>query len=309
MKKDPKWWPSPVEIYSALTRTDGCFDPASELFQARPQNCDPFGNAQPSGAGRGSMVYHFETRAGRHVAVIVFKDRVEDHEERYRKIGAHVRSTAARNFLRFSYLPQDLLVKHDGKSRRFPVLVMDWASEPTLDLWIEENLAYPLRLHQLACRFRSAHFQLGLRQIAHGDLHPWNVAVTGNSPEIIWLDYYPIYVPALHSNPPPDLGLESFQHPERFRARYWGPNIDAFPARVIYLSLLVLAQAPELWGRFHLPGENLIFGAHDFASPGKTELWREVLSLRDRQLEFVARDLLRACETPISQIPLRLPLN
>jgi len=307
--KYPKWWPSPVEIYSALTRTEVCFDRASELFEARSQNRDPLGKAQPSAAGRGALVYHFETRSGRHVALVVFKDEVTDHHDRYTKIKAHLKSTGAKNFLRFSYRPQELLVKRNGHPHRFPVLIMDWASEPTLDLWLEENLEHSHRLHQLACRFRSAHFQLGQCGIAHGDLHPWNVAVTGYSPEILWLDYFPLYVPALETSPPPDLGLDSFQHPERFRTRYWGVNIDAFPARVIYTTILVLAHAPALWAKFHVPGENLIFGSHDFANPGKTELWREVLSIGDQHVQFMLRDLLGALNRPISQIPARLPLN
>ena len=82
---------------------------------------------------------------------------------------------------------------------------------------------------------------------------------------------------------------------------YYALNMDAFPALVIYLSLLALAVDNSLW-QFH-NGRNLIFTAGDYLSPRETPLWKALDRISNQQIAPLLTALADMCNTPINNLP------
>ena len=85
------------------------------------------------------------------------------------------------------------------------------------------------------------------------------------------------------------------------RMGYYALNMDAFPALVIYLSLLALAADNSLW-QFH-NGKNLIFTAEDYLAPRATPLWKALARVPDKRIAPLLTALADMCATPIDDLP------
>src|SRR5690606_30721731 len=128
-------------------------------------------------------------------------------------------------------------------------------------------------------------------EVSPGDLHPGNLLVDPWRHSFTIVDYSSVWCPALATQPSNEVGMPSFQHPIRLRSGYWGRNQAAFAARVIHLSLLLLAANPTLWREFHIQGENLLFtGPSDFESRG-TAIWKRISEIECSRIRFFAEDL------------------
>src|SRR5690606_7363358 len=125
-------------------------------------------------------------------------------------------------------------------------------------------------------RFRASYANWVASDVSPGDLHSGNLLVDPWSHSVTIIDYTSVWCPSLSGRPTIEIGVPSFQHPGRVRSGYWGRNQAGFAARVIYLSLLLIAANPTLWRDFHIEGENLLFtGPSDFESRD-TAIWKRI---------------------------------
>jgi hypothetical protein len=244
----------------------------------------------------GQFAYVFKLKAAdgtAPIAVRCFRGYLGDREERYKAIDAHLSVHHIPALPRFKYFPYGILVA----GRRFPTLIMQWLEGPTLDVYLEDVIDRPEVIRHLADEWLKLMSRLREAGIAHGDLQHGNIIVEQGQLRLIDLDG--MFVPRLAGFQASEVGHQHFQHPAR-DAKFFDATIDNFSSLVIYLSLISLAERPELWDEYH--DENLIFTKADFLDPASSELFSKIKSIGPEHqqlaeiLEAVSR--LGPAETP-----------
>ncbi|HEY0098809.1 MAG TPA: Ada metal-binding domain-containing protein [Pyrinomonadaceae bacterium] len=227
------------------------------------------------------------------VAVRCFRGYLGDREKRYKAIDAHLNLYQIPALPRFKYFPYGILVA----GRRFPALIMQWIEGATLDVYLEEVIDRPDVLRHLADEWLKLMSRLREAGIAHGDLQHGNIIVERGQLRLIDLDG--MFVPAMSGLQASEIGHQHFQHPNR-DARYFDATIDNFSALVIYLSLISLAERPELWREYH--DENLIFTKADFLDPASSTLLSRIKSIGTEH-----RQLAEILQTAAVSSPVETP--
>ncbi|HEX6183756.1 MAG TPA: Ada metal-binding domain-containing protein [Pyrinomonadaceae bacterium] len=230
---------------------------------------------------------------GETLAVRCFRGFLGDREERYRALDAHLNTHHIPALPRFKYLPQGILVS----GRRYPVLVMEWVEGPTLDVYLDEAVGRRDALLHLAEEWVRLVAALRAVGIAHGDLQHGNIIVEHGRLRLVDLDG--MYVPALEGFRASEVGHQHYQHPARDPAHFTA-DTDNFSALVVYLSLISLAERPELWREHH--DENLIFTRADFADPDSSALFPKIEAIGEEHARL-ARALRAACRALPSETP------
>ncbi|HEV3469031.1 MAG TPA: Ada metal-binding domain-containing protein [Pyrinomonadaceae bacterium] len=249
----------------------------------------------------GQFAYVFKLNSphgGDALAVRCFRGFHGGREERYRALDSHLAAHPAPALPRFKYLPEGVLVA----GRRFPVLVMEWVAGPTLDVYLGEVVGRREVVLHMAGEWLRLMESLRAAGVAHGDLQHGNVIVERGRMRLVDLDG--MYVPALAGLSASELGHQHYQHPAR-GADLFSPAVDNFSALVVYLSLVALAERPELWREHH--DENLIFTRADFRDPEASALFRKVRETGPEQARL-ADALAAAAKAPPAETPWLLDL-
>ncbi|MBV9923941.1 MAG: hypothetical protein JOZ96_02800 [Acidobacteria bacterium] len=245
----------------------------------------------------GQFAYVFKLNpgdaGGETLAVRCFRGFLGDREERYRALDAHLNAHRIGALPRFKYLPKGILVA----GRRYPVLVMEWVEGPTLDVYLDEAVGRREALLHLADEWVRLVAALREAEVAHGDLQHGNIIVEGGRLRLVDLDG--MYVPALQGFKASEVGHQHYQHPARDVAHF-SADTDNFSALVVYLSLISLAERPELWGEHH--DENLLFTRADFADPAASALFPKIEALGEEHARL-AEALKAACTSDPESAP------
>jgi hypothetical protein len=130
-------------------------------------------------------------------------------------------------------------------------------------------------------------------EIAHGDLQHGNIIVEHGQLRLVDLDG--MYVPALEGFRASEVGHQHYQHPAR-DITHFSRDTDNFSALVVYLSLISLAERPELWREHH--DENLLFTRADFVDPEASELFRKVEAMGGEHARLASALKLAARSAP-----------
>ena len=177
---------------------------------------------------------------------------------------------------------------------------MEWIEGPTLNAYINEVLTtnnFYQALQSLAEDWCRVVKELEDCQIAHGDLQHGNIIVTQEGIRLVDLDG--AFVPGLTGLKSAELGHIHFQHPLRTGDQF-DAGLDRFSSLVIYLSILAIAETPNLWKKFH--DENLIFKKDDFANPSRSVLF-QTLTAKGGNVAQLAEVLKKACLDSPSKSP------
>src|SRR5215204_4352806 len=245
----------------------------------------------------GQFAYVFKLNpggdGGEALAVRCFRGFLGDREERYRALDAHLNANRIAALPQFKYLPKGILVS----GRRYPVLVMEWLEGPTLDVYLDEAVGRREALLHMADEWVKLMGELREAGIAHGDLQHGNIIVEGGRLRLVDLDG--MYVPALRGLKASEVGHQHYQHPARAVAHF-SADTDNFSALVVYLSLVSLAERPELWREYH--DENLVFTRADFADPDSSALFPKVEAIGEEHARLAAA-LKTACRARPSETP------
>jgi hypothetical protein len=219
----------------------------------------------------GQFAYVFKLNpgdaGGETLAVRCFRGFLGDREERYRALDVHLNAHRIAALPRFKYFTKGILVA----GRRYPVLVMEWVEGPTLDVYLDEAVGRRDALLHMADEWVRLITALRDAGVAHGDLQHGNIIVEGGRLRLVDLDG--MYVPALRGLRASEVGHQHYQHPAR-DVTHFSSDTDNFSALVVYLSLISLAERPELWREHH--DENLLFTRADFANPDASTLFPKI---------------------------------
>jgi hypothetical protein len=223
------------------------------------------------------------------LAVRCFRGYLGDRAERYSALDAHLEAHLIGALPRFRYMPKGILVA----GRRYPVLVMEWVEGPTLDVYLDEAVGRRESLMRLADEWLKLVAALSEAEVAHGDLQHGNIIVEHGRLRLVDLDG--MYVPALEGFRASEVGHQHYQHPAR-DITHFSRDTDNFSALVVYLSLISLAERPELWSEHH--DENLIFTRADFVDPDASALFPKIESIGEEHARLAAALKLAARSEP-----------
>ena len=233
---------------------------------------------------------------------------IGDAETRYKEVSDYLKQYRLPYFVDFAYVPEGILVN----GIKYPITRMEWAEGNMLCDFIEHNLQDARCLKTAAAEFQKVVAALHAHQISHGDLQDGNILLkrSGTDVEIKLIDYDSVFVPSLRGQPDNIVGLPEYQHPQRMiGGGQANEKVDYFSELVIYLSLLGLAEKPDLWSQFGDRTEKgLLFIAEDFKNPDQSDVFRELenLSLDVKQL---ASKLKEFCKLSLDQLePLEVVL-
>lgn len=289
-------WPSSHDFVEAIQNPRFAFRDA-ELRDCEPA-IDRFG--MPLVAA-GNFAYAFKLRDSTNqkaTGVRCFRGFIPDRDKRYSLIDSHLNAHPNPHLTSFEFDPDGILVG----GRRYPIVSMEWIDGPTLDLYVEQILGNKVALQHLADEWLKVIASLRTTQAAHGDLQHGNLIVQNSQFRLIDLDG--MFVPAMQGWNSNEIGHPHYQHPGR-GFRDFNQGLDNFSSLVIYLSLLALAESPELWRDFH--DENLIFAKPDFVNPDSSKLFARLRKM-GQPCQQLADTLIRAAKAKPADTPYLLDL-
>ena len=244
-------------------------------------------------AGKSAVVFR-ATAGGDDVALRFFTRAAPDQRGRYQVLHDYLARSRPSYLIDFTYHDSEILIS----GARYPLVEMSWVSGDPLDVWVSKHLAGGGDLAALAARWLEVVTDLERRGIAHGDFANDNCLISERGPTLI--DYDGFFLPSLADMNPGERGHSHFQHPDR--DGYYASDMDAFPALVIYLSLLALESDGSLFQRYHTD-KNLIFHADDYRAPRATSIWRDLASNLDPDVRRLTAALADMCDAPINSPP------
>jgi PQQ-like domain/WD domain, G-beta repeat len=281
--------------------------PDLSAYQAAVQNpstafADPELRAATVTSGRlglpravaGNFAVTFQLRDGNRLwAVRCFHRDAADRARRYVAISKMLAGLHSRMLVDIAYMQTGVRV---GQAW-LPVTKMPWLDGQPLNRAVEARLSDPKQLAQLERRFADLVLELRTLGIAHGDLQHGNILVN-RAGELSLVDYDGMFVPALRGLPASEAGDANYQHPRR--TTQFDGDLDRFAAIVIVVALRALIVAPSLWHTYNTD-DNLLFQRSDFADPGRSSLFRDLLS--EPATRELAERLRVLCCSDYAQVP------
>ncbi|HEV7858307.1 MAG TPA: lipopolysaccharide core heptose(II) kinase RfaY [Pyrinomonadaceae bacterium] len=271
------YWPSASHFAEAIQCPGICF--SNSLLRQTLPAVDRLGMPLVT-SGQFAYVYKLKMPNGVAYAVRCFRGYLGDREQRYQAIDEHLQSHHIPALASFAYEAEGILVR----GRRYPILFMEWIEGPTLDVYLDEMVTRSEVVLHLADEWLKLVRALSEAGIVHGDLQHGNIIVERGNLRLVDLDG--MFVPAMTGWTASELGHQHYQHPSR-DINLFNPSLDNFSALVIYLSLISLAERPELWAEHH--DENLLFTRSDFLDPSSSALFKKIKEIgpEHRQLAEV----------------------
>ncbi len=241
---------------------------------------------------------------GRPLAVRVFNRQGDNRRERYAAVSRYLEDLPVSSLVRFEYDERGVRSASDGKL--YPLLTMEWVPGVTLFEWVRDRCreGYAEALSIGADVWLQLVRELAANQVVHGDLQHANVMVSSQG-HFKLVDYDCMCVPELLNQPNVELGMEPYQHPGRQMDTPMFPGLDNFSALVIYVALRALAAAPYLWLNFveNIGYDKLLFRREDFANPGQSHLYYELMRSPDDQVRDLTHYLFELLKYDLHNIP------
>lgn len=251
-------------------------------------------NQLESISGGFSIVFPFKVGANTFALRCWVRD-IEDVETRYQEISNYLRQRNLPYFVNFEFVPEGILVN----GSKWPITRMEWAEGETLCQFIENSLHKVNVLKNMASEFLKMVKTLHAHKISHGDLQDGNILIKpiGTDVDIKLIDYDSLFVPTLRGHLDTIVGLAEYQHPSRIAGGGTAnERVDYFSELVIYLSIIALAEKPDLWSQFGQRSEKgLLFAAEDFKNPDQSDIFRE-LDILSSDVKLLASKLKGFCE-------------
>ena len=257
-------------------------------------------NDLTSYSGEFSIVFPIEVGSST-FALRCWTKEIGDTETRYKEISDYLGQAGLSYFVGFAYVPEGILVN----ANKYPITRMEWAEGETLCDFIEQNLHDTNCLKAAAAEFQKMVETLHAHQISHGHLQDGNILLKRNGAdiEIKLIDYDSLFVPALRGQSDNIVGLPEYQHPQRMAGGGGASEkMDYFSELVIYLSLLSLAEKPDLWSQFGDQTEHgLLFTAENFKNPDQSDVFQALENLSPAAKQLASK-LKEFCNLSIDQL-------
>ena len=260
----PKSMPSRTEIVTAMSNS--VCHKADEL---KGGSVIKNGTRVVQYAGGYTNVFPFVAKDGKKVAVRCWCADIDQAKERCQRISEFLKQDTSRYFVNFKYVDDALLIG----GVLHPIVVMEWVDGLTLKKYVEEHGPSKALFLDLAAKFLEMAQYLHSHNIAHGDLQHGNIMVRPDG-SLVLIDYDSMYIDDLKGYTDVVKGLPGYQHPNRDRNRLLTPKLDYFSELVIYLSLNIFAEQPNLWSEY-VDTEDLLFSIDDFANLKQSALYKQ----------------------------------
>jgi hypothetical protein len=217
-----------------------------------------------------------------------------ENEERFLKISKYLSSKKLPYFAEFIYDENGILVNGE----LIDTIRMEWLDAMLFKEYVEKNLANSSLLVSLADSFLKMCQDLRGNQISHGDLQEGNILVTENG-DIKLVDYDSICIPEIEGQKEFVTGLKGYQHPSRFKGGKTSLKADYFSELIIYLSILAIAEKPELWDKYQVKDTHyLLFSETDFENFENSKIYKDLseLSLKINTLLEILIEYLKTID-------------
>lgn len=256
------------DIITAIKNLD-VFLKVPELQGAKPRinrNGSPFAYV-----GGFNMVFQLEHQS-KNWAFRVWHVPMGENKERYLKISKYLNEKKLPYFADFIYDEKGLLVN----GTLLDTIRMGWLEGKLLKEYIEENLSNKSKLTKLANDFLEMCKNMRINKISHGDLQEGNILIDKHS-NIRLVDYDSVCVPEIEGQRELVTGLKGYQHPSRFKSGEMSLKTDYFSELVIYLSILAIAEKPDLWNKYQVKDtQYLLFTENDFEDFENSKIYNDL---------------------------------
>jgi hypothetical protein len=229
-------------------------------------------------------------------AVRCFHKESPELERRYRAVADRLQQLASPYFLKFEFLSPGIRVN----GGTYPVVKMAWAAGETLSEFLEREHANKTAIGHVRTALAGLGSFLEREGIAHGDIQPGNIMVSGGGTVVNLIDYDGMFVASLQGANATELGQRNFQHPGRTRSDF-SEKLDRFSFIALDVALHALMTDPGVWRRSMSEPEAVVFRAQDHADPGASTVYADVLRLP--AVREAATRLARIAASPMSAIP------
>lgn len=237
-------------------------------------------------SGGYASVFPFTKANGEKVVVRCWFADIGDPKKRMLTISAHLTALNCPYFVNFEYHESALLIN----GILYPVVTMDWVEYPTLKDFLNDHISDRAIILKIAENFRNMVRYFHQNNIAHGDLSHGNIKLK-NDGSLLLIDYDSMYVQGLSGMADVIKGLPGYQHPCRSKNEFVHSKLDYFSELVIYLSLLVYADHPDLWVKYY-ETEDLLFSKEDYDSPQSSALFKILESSSNTAITDLTKKLV-----------------
>jgi serine/threonine protein kinase len=200
--------------------------------------------------------------------------------KRFKIISDYINNLKSPYFCDFYYCDEGLVV--EGKI--FPTTRMKWVDGVTINTYITDNKDNPAALRKLGDEFIKMIDFLHSKKIAHGDLQHGNIIVQDGGIKLV--DYDSLFCPGLEGESDIITGKADFQHPKRKEAKIASEKLDYFSELVIYLSIIAVAESPELTDEFSMK-DSLLFQATDWNDFTNSKIYNSLVNIDNDDIKLI----------------------
>jgi serine/threonine protein kinase len=237
-------------------------------------------------AGGFAIVFPFKKANGDKIAVKCWFADIGDSKKRIMSISAKLAHLKSEYFIDLEYVDNALLIN----GQLVPVVVMKWVESPSLKEFLKSNIRNADEILKVAENFKSMVSYFHQNNLAHGDLSHGNIKVD-RSGRLSVIDYDSMFIQELSGMPDFIKGLPGYQHPARRNNKLVNFKLDYFSELVIYLSLLVYAEMPDLFEKYYHT-DDLLFSKEDYESPNNSTIFTQLMRSRNVQIANLTGKLL-----------------
>lgn len=202
--------------------------------------------------------------------------------------------------IQFKYDKRALLLSDNSV---IPGVVMDWINGLRLIDYVRKNYRNSYLIRKITDSFYDMVKYMNDNGYAHGDLSGDNIIVK-DSGQLCLVDYDTFYIEGYTKKVKPSTaGLPCYQHPNRNKLPFISKTMDYYSQQVIYLSLLVIAEAPYLFNEDFERG--LLFQDEDMLSAERfkrSEIHKKVDAINNTEICNRLKELDSAISGDLSQV-------
>ena len=185
-----------------------------------------------------------------------------------------------------------------------PAVIMEWIEGDVLLAYVKKNRHNQFIIKSIAEKFYTMVRYMLDKGMAHGDLSGHNIIVT-SSKELVMIDYDTLFIAGYTAENvvPSTGGIVCYQHPHRTTLKYLSAEMDYYSQLVIYLSLLIVAEKPEIVNIRATHG--LVFqeeDLRDLSTLKKSQVYKDVSAIKNQEIQLYLKELVRAISGPLSAV-------
>ena len=239
-------------------------------------------------SGGFSLVFPIDIASNRYALRCWIGD-IGDSKNRYHHIRQYMQKKPSDYFVDFDYIEDGII----ANGSRWPIVKMDWVKGQNLKDFVKQNINKSTDIDALAEKFRLLVEYMHAQGIAHGDLQHGNIIVKPDG-NLVLIDYDSLFVPGLEQFEDKVKGYPAYQHPKRNANLFINAKNDYFSELVIFLSLKILSQKPELWTKYNLvQKENqLYFSSEDYLKFTQSDTYQDALGINE-EIDIYLKELNR----------------